>query len=541
MEAGSPQVISALPSHKNKEAINMKRKILRLLFAATVISAAALTGCGQSGTTTAQNQSAGKGTVALSVAFPDSTGATKSLIPADTQSIEVYALPVTDPYAGYFQPGMPTGVNGTAVATPVATLTAATPSTTITLIPGDYIFHAFAYNTPASSTVGGTNMRYPTATARSGGTIVNGANSVDLTFASGVWTIADASGAAGVTLGDGTVLKDFVIGGDGGTQPLYKKSAIDPTKPVGSMSGMLRFRFNNNTSARTYGGMESQFIGTTKSNRMHTGTYNVTRKCSSDTDPLCIERLGDRSIMVNSGPDSSSGYYDYYNGVKRGDAYELLPNKGKTTFSQDITTAFTETSFTGGKSISGSFLEIVAKTDRASTIKSVAGVVAAKSVTAAVKSASATASTLTGLVVTNQQYIIYNPSGGTNKGSWQFNPAYARTTSDGKTYYESGYLLPTTTMDPVTFQYSTSYNAGDYSYGFVPTTTDLGEYCQVLDYTTKKCTQQKPSTGDIYYPWNFYDLDGNGIINYGSFKFQFYAEDVQTYDVFKYLFTATGK
>lgn len=497
----------------------MNKKLLSMLLTAAVLSSAALTGCGQSSGTAAstETQSTAKsGVVALSATFPDSAGAIKSLIPSGTQSIEVYAS--DKPISPYYSPGMDGG-------TLLATLTAAAPTATVRMLPGNYYIAAIAFDSTDTAT------RRAIAFAMSGGTIIAGSNSVELTFANGTWTITDANGGA-LTLTDGTVLKDMVIGGEMGRQAMYKKSAIDYSKPVGYGSGMLRYRFANNTSARTYGGMESQFNGTSKTNSLYSDMYNVTRKCSSFNNySTCDERKGDHLIMVSSGPDNEDNYYNN-EGIKQGNAYELLPNKGQTSFNKDMTSMFTETSFTNGKTISGALLEVVATTDRTSAIKTT-GATAAKSVAAAVKSASANTS-ISGVAVTDYEYIIYNPGGGTNKGGWQFHDR-PKQTSDGKTYYTGGYLQPSYTTG------SMVYNAGDYSFGLVPTTTNLGEYCHQFDYQNKTCLQQKPASGDVYYPWNFWDLNGNGVIDYGSFQFQFYAEETQSYNVFKYMFTATGK
>lgn len=491
----------------------MNKKLLSLLLTAAVMSAATLSGCGSGGgSSSGQASSAAKADVTLSVTFPGGAGAAKSLIPAGTKSIDVYAS--QSPIPQYYYPGMPT----TQLGTLIATLTPAAPTATVKMVPGNYYIGAFAFD--GDSTV---TTRRLLSIAMSGGTIVAGSNSVELTFVQGVWTIKDAAGGP-LTLSDGTVLNSMVIGGDMG-QPMFRKGAMDYSKPMGSLSGIVRYRFNNNSSARVYGGMESQFNGTVKSNRVFSDEYNITRKCSWFSNYSCYNRLGDHTVFVTSGPQA--GGMDYYqSGVKMGNAGTLL---GMTSFNPVIpSTFFSDSVLTSGTSISGNLIEIVAKTNRSVSIKAGMAKVALP-----VKSASASTS-YGNVQVTDKSFALFNWTGGTNTGGWQlYNPMR---TSDGKTYYESGYL---------TCSYSTTgvetCNAGDYSFGLVPATTDVGEYCHRFDMQMKTCKQQKPSTGDVYYPWNFYDLNGDGVINYGSFKFDFHLEELQTYDIFKYLFTATGQ
>lgn len=510
----------------------MKRKLLSLLFAAAVMSAAALTGCGQSGGTSAsQDKSVGKtAEVTISAVFPGSGGAVKSLIPSGTQSIEVYASSSPQPQDIY--PGMPAESLSSMLGTLITTLTSSAPTATVKMSPGEYYIMAIAWNSTDVST------RQVLSLAKSAGTIVAGANSVELNFINGTWTLTDASGAA-LTLSDGTVVKDMVIGE---SYYLYDKvavkSAIDSTKPSAGLDGLLRFRFNNNTSARTYGYMESQFNGATKPVvSMGSDMYNITRKCSSFTNYTgCQMRNNDRGIFIVSASEGSTSYYS--NGIKQGNAYELLPNKGRTAFSQngsaiDLSTVLKDATITGGKTIAGTLMEIVATTDKSVSIAT-SGAVAAKSVNSAVKSVSSN-TPYNGVTVTDYEYAIYNLNGGTNKGTWLLYET--KLTGDGKTYYTSGYL---SNYDPVTYAQITP-NAGDYSYGLVPTSTNLGEYCHQLDYQNKTCLQQKPSAGDVYYPWNFWDLNGDGVIDYGSFAFQFYIKEMQTFNLLMYPFTATGK
>lgn len=488
----------------------MKMKLLSLLLTAAVMSAAALSGCSSGGdVASSQSGSAAKADVSLSVVFPGSGGASKSLIPAGTQVIEVYAS--SNPIPQDIFPGMPIEQLGTLIAT----LTPAAPSTTVQMVPGNYYIGAFAFDADSSNT-----SRRVLSVAMTGGTIVTGANSVELTFVEGTWTFKDAAGGP-LTLSDGTVLKDMVVGGEF-DQPVFKKGAIDFSKPVGFGFGPVRLRFSNNTSARTFGGIESQFIGTQKTNRLFTDSYNITRKCSSfDSFSSCNDRKGDHVVLVTSGPEDDLSDF-LQEDVKQGNAVTLL---GNTVFNPAIpANFFADTSLTNGTTMSGNMLEIVATTDRTVSVKT--GMPA--KVTAGVKAVSANTK-LTGITVTERDYALYNPSGGTNVGNWQLFDA--RTTSDGKTFYESGFLNCT----------PQSCNAGDYTFGLVPATSNVGEYCHVFDFLAKSCSQQLPGTGDVYYPWNFYDLNANGVIDYGSFTFNFHLEEKQTYDVFKYLFTATGK
>lgn len=500
----------------------MKRKLLCLLMTSAVIAAATLTGCGGGGTTPPQQGQAAvkSATVTFSANLGGSQGAVKSLIPAGTQAIEVYS-------------GLPYMQGGSQVQpTLLTTLTVAAPTATIQMAPGNYNIYAVAYDSTNAAS------RKALGSAATGGTVVAGANTVELTFMGGTWTLS-----APIELSNGTVLKDVVIIPENIGQPMYKKSAFNPAIPYGFGFGQVQYRFTNHTTASVSGQMFSQFNGAAKPySSLAASEYNITRKCSSyDSYSSCRNRRGDSIILIPGDMATDNISESSYGGVKQGNPYDLLP---KSTFTQngaaiDPTTFVKNTTITNGTTISGNLLELKVTADTNRTIVTT-GAAAAKSAALGVKAAQSANTSIPGISNAWFEPIVYNPTGGTRKGGWTF---YSTgTTSDGKTYYSGGYLQPTYSFNPTTGLPIYTYDPGDYSYGLVPTDSSrLGEYCAQYNYATKTCTQVAPNAGDIYYPWNFWDLNGDGAVDYGSFTFRFYLRETDSFDVYNYSFTATGK
>ncbi len=511
-----------------------RRRYVILLAVAMMAAGASLTGCGSSGSSNSINSTnAAKADVTIAAKFPTADGAVKSLLPAGTVAIEVYSST------------LPAVQGQSQTPTLIATLTPAAPTKSIKMGPGQYTISAMAYDSTDATT-----RKVLGSTSTAGEIVANAANTINLTFLNGQWTLS-----APLVLSDGSQLNDFVVS----DQRYYGtgKAAFDYSKPIGGGSGGgVKYRFSNNTSARTYGNMLTQFVGTSNSIALFSDAYNLTQKCQDYSGQgLCTPKSGDKLFLLEGTPagglppDSmGSGGYDQGD-ILYGDAYSLLPNKGQTVFSQPIMTN-TAAATSDGKTISGNFIEFALTATPAKAYKTGSSpkIAAAK----AVKSQSANTA-YSGLVVTDYSYYVCATTATPNKGGWYF---YTQPQIIGTaTCYDYGNLQPTMINNQPT------YNAGDFSYGLVPDTTDLGDYCQVWDYNMylpydpatnpngtalnpnyNTCKQQKPSTGDVYYPYNFKakKTATKTTISFGSFKFKAWIEETTTGNAYVYPFTATG-
>ena len=516
-----------------------KRRIIILLAMAMLAAGATLTGCSGSGTSASSSTaSAAKADVTIRATFPGTatTAAVKTLIPDATQAIYVYAYQV----------------NGSYPTTYTLKLTKASPSGTVKLAPGNYQFYAIAYDSTTESN--GSPVGNSLAQTSTGGVVQVGSNLVNLTFLNGQWTLVNASDVATpLVLSDGTQLRDLIVGSEY-LQGAAAKTAFDFTKPIGGGGGLLRFRFDNNSSARTYGGMMAQFIGTTNELALFSDNYNLTKKCSSymSSSNDCQVSTGDRMIFV-PGSSSSSSSGDYYQSdLLYGYAEALLPTKGVTSFTKDgvaydLESKFTASTVTGGTIMTGTLVEVVANTvtETLSTTP-VPAAAAAKATTKVLKAQSANTA-YTGITATDERIMICSTATTPDPGGWQF---YSQPKTIGTaTCYTDGYIQPTNcTYDSGTQQYTCTYNAGTYSYGLTPTdSTKLGDYCHQWDYnsasaTYNTCIQQKPGTGDVYYPYRFMakKTSTKTTIDYGSFKLNFHGVRTTAGTVYAYPLRAKG-
>ena len=296
----------------------MTRQRCALLLAVAMMMAAGYTisGCGSSSSTSStQVVQAAKTQVTLAAKFPSADGAVKSMLPTGTQSIEVYAMAL--PSVG----GSPSLI---------ATLTAASPTATIKMGPGLYMMYATAFDSTDPMS------RMVLAETTTGGEIVAGIpNTVNLTFLNGQWTLTPA-----VVISDGSQLNDIVVGG-GQYQPYLAKAGFDFSKPFASGSGSLRYRFSNNSSARTSGGMLAQFVGASNNIAIMGSSYNLTQKCSNQSYmqefTSCEPTGGDHIVMIDGqpagGPAPANTSESFYQGdLLVGNADNLLPSQGQTTF-----------------------------------------------------------------------------------------------------------------------------------------------------------------------------------------------------------------
>lgn len=534
----------------------IQRKYAVLLAFALSAGAAALSGCSGStnpgSASSGQNQQVAKTEVTFSAAFPTTGSAVKSLIPATAQAIEVYAQKQPFTFTNYTSSN-PYQMYGTLIAT----LTPTASSQTVQIAAGQYMMYAIAWDSTVTAT------RKEVGRTMSGGEVLAGqSNTIILTFMDGQWTVVDANDSpSSVVLSNGTALNDIIVAGDS-QQPMYKagKSAIDYTKPVGYGGGNMRLRFSGYTSARTYGGMMSQFVGTTTTTA-HSSGYNLTKKCSEYSTMNCSESAGDQVIMV-SGKDGGSENGGYSAGdMLNGSPYDLFPGKGKTLFTQDGTAldlmaAIPDTIVTGGNLITGGIIEWLPSSNRVVSL----GTPAAAKRASSAKSvkAQSTNTPYTGFAVKDYQTLICSGTNPQNRGTWTFanNSSAGKIVLGNKVCYDdwNTNVYLSSQFDPMTGQYST--NSGDYSYGLVPATTDYGDYCHVWDYEQNiygptgmtpnpnynTCKQQLPGSGEIYQPWNFKAIKTatKTAISYGSFKFNFWGESNQTGTVYIYPFRAKG-
>ncbi|WP_277057221.1 hypothetical protein [Trichlorobacter lovleyi] len=517
-----------------------KRRLIILLAMAIMAAGTTLTGCSGSGSTAPSSAASGaKADVTIKAAFPGvaATAAVKSLIPDATQAIYVYAYEINGSYPSAY----------------TLKLTKASPSGTVKLAPGNYYFYAVAYDSTTETSgypVG--NMLAQTST---GGVVQVGSNVVNLTFLNGQWTLVNASDVATpLVLSDGTQLRDIIVGSEYLQQGAAAKAAFDLTKPIGGGGGLLRFRFDNNSSARTYGGMMAQFIGTANELALYGDNYNLTKKCSSYsylTDSECKFTSGDRMIFVPGSSDMNYSGGSYEGDLLYGYAGALLPTKGITSFTKDgvaydLASKFTASTVTGGTAMTGTLVEVVATsiTETLSTTP-VPAATSTKAKTKVLKAQSANTA-YTGITATDEGILICSTATTPNSGGWQF---YSQPITIGSaTCYTSGYLQPAYSVDQATQEVTYTYDSGTYSYGLAPTdSTKLGDYCHQWDYnpasaTYNTCIQQKPGVGDIYYPDNFVakKTATKTTIDYGSFKLNFHGVRTTSGTVYAYPFRAKG-
>ncbi len=515
-----------------------KRRIIILLAMAMIAAGTTLTGCSGSGTTASAPAAAAKtADVRISAAFPvtATTSAVKSLLPADTQAIYVY---VSDkPIYDYYQ---------MAQLSYKLKLTPSQASGNIKLVPGNYWFYAAAFDTVTE--IEGKPSGTMLAGTASGGVVNAGSNRVVLSFLNGQWTVVDTNNnPSHIELSDNTTrLYDIILGGEQYPQQGYaSKTALDFSKPYGIGWGPMRYRFNNNDTADTSGTMFSQFIGDTNTLVLDGGMYNLTQKCSNSGEGhymvSCEEKAGDRMVMIPGIQDyeSSSGSSSESE-LLLGSAYALLPNGGRTTFTQngqpfDLFSRFTAATLTDGATMTGNLVEI-AVTTYTKTLNTTPSPAAAK--VAVLPKKSISPNTLySGVTATHTEMYVCATKEIPNTGTWQFNgdPIKFGTA----TCYEGGSIR---NFDLQTSQLITP-NPGDFSYGLAPTDpNNLGDYCHEWDSSLNTCKIKAPPTGDVYYPYNFIakKSDTKTAIDYGSFKVNFHVQSATTGNIYVYPFRAKG-
>ena len=539
----------------------MKR--LALLLALCMAAFVVLSGCkGSGGGSSSADQpvstpapvQAKTASVTFAAKFPSKDSTAKSLINTATTQIIVNWYEFNGPNTGS------------------AILTAQTPSTTVMLAPVKYIFEAIA-----TSGTGTSNILDRAATA---GKLNAGANTVNITFLSGKWTFTDGAGSTNTPIELSAAASSLIVDGfylsgiDGsvnsgatgttalnGTMP-YVDAYYLLTWGTGSWSDVTR-----QTNADHY----TQFTGgTTNIDAFDGGWYNLTKGCP-DYGDSCRASVNDRLIgIIGASPDHNDG------------AEQMLPAQ---TFSPDITT-YATSKIVDGTTITGNMLEYVLSAETVTIVytgatgtalpakAAFAGGTKAALLTAtadAVKSSQSANTRINpfnnteyrSVVVCNDGYNGTTPDGLVSLGSWTFTPMICPANCSGNCmctpdptpgatcgrgtqtngvyeYYECGWVDCARDISGYCIG---NGDPGECNYGLVATNpSSLGEYCPcgVNNSTspatcwTGGCGQQVPS------PWNFYDLNGDGVIDFGSFVFAHYLKRDSTLDVYVYPFTAKG-
>jgi|GEM_PF-2660849 len=494
-----------------------------------------LAGCNESETTSSveSDEQAATASVTLGAAFPTTSAeASKALVPTDAVLVgfRYCKVPSGDYYCSYVagEPG-----NGQ------VEVSRDNPTTTIGLVPGNYIFEAAAY--PTTDGVEGNEIDY----AMTGGEVVDGDNTIKMTFLRGDWTFQDANGAAApVTLGDGTVLDGFKLlswNDQETTQTAAAsagKASFNPSLPYGwqEYATTLLTSAGEKTGGWTW--VLNQFQGQTNSSSIMGDDYNVTDgQYLYDWDDA--EMVGDRLVaMIGAGDAYEDSFEDDYG------PWGLLPDDSTTDSSGnplDVTQYNSEA--VDGVTLNVELAEFVINAHSqkvvdatATASKASAEEIGAKSslqdVIKAALAEQGSGDQVSKSSVTEIGTLIdtwYDPviaateGDGTDHGSWNFDEWVYDETTGESTQVEDGCLVADAdpvyatcgwleqVQDPVTGEWAV--DPGHFTWGLAPSDpNNLGDY-QGCGY---------PDQG-IYDPWCFYNETGDPI-DYGSFAFSHYLE-----------------
>jgi len=503
--------------------------------------------------------------VTFAAKFPSKNSTVKSLINPATTMITVNWYELSNPNNG----------------TGSVTLTPQSPTATVMLAPVKYAFEAIATN--------GTGTTNILDKAASAGKLNVGANTVNITFLSGKWTFKDGTGTTTTPIelstGSGSLIVDgFYLSGLNGNlmSGSTGTSAMVNTLPHIEVDYLVTWGTGSwsDTTREAYARHYTQFTGgPTNIDVYDGGFYNLTQGCN-DWGNGCDAVAGDREIgIIGASPDNNNQ-----------GAYQLLPPQ---TFSTDIM-QYATSKIVDGTTITGNMLEILttAKTVTIVYTGATGSAIPAKAVFAggkkatllaatagAVKSAQSTNTLISALDNTWYEAVIVCKDGYNNGavdgiislGTWSFqqyicdkpncsqdNPCNCypdpspagfcgrgnviATAADGVTsvyeYYECG--NPQWVYDPA-LGYSVP-DSGECNFGLVATdTANLGEYCPCgIDNSTGQCWPAANCGNQPAQPWSFYDVNNDGVIDFGSFVFAHYLREDSTMDLYVYPFTAKG-
>jgi hypothetical protein len=288
----------------------MIQQIIRKFGAVAAIALLLLAGCGGSSDLTSTNSDgvakAATGTVNLSVQFPQAA-LQKALIDERTAEIQVM---VTDKFYNTLAdirltPDPLTGIATQTISVPV----------------GNVEFRAWAYEEVANPYTPGMTMLQELEMVSTAGDIIEGANTVILTFLSGDWQFVDASDTP-ITMTVGGTGLDVPLAGfsltSGHMGPYATKAGIiDPTKPTGWADYSLQWYQPASVAIgpELWGGQTSQFISTSgNASAFGTDWLNLTDPARSDSRDSYVYGInyvpslsGDRVVfLLESGPDKGT-------------------------------------------------------------------------------------------------------------------------------------------------------------------------------------------------------------------------------------------
>jgi len=489
--------------------------------------------------------------VTFAATFPSKNSTAKSLINTATTQILVNWYEYNSPNTG------------------AVILTPSNPTATVMLAPIKYVFEAIATN--------GTGTTNILDKAASAGKLNVGANTVNITFLSGKWTFKDGTGATTTPIelsaGSASLIVDgfYLSGIDGNVSSgSTGTSALDGTLPYVGVDYLMTWGTGSwsNVARQGYASHYTQFTGgSTNIDVFDGGFYNLTQGCS-DWDSACNEVTGDRAIgIIGASPDHNEG------------AEQMLPAQ---TFSPDIMT-YATSKIVDGTTITGNMIEYVLSSETTTIVYTSAtgSAIPAKAafaggkkaalltaVAGAVKSAQSANTRINplnnteyrGVVVCKDGYNTGVTDGVISLGTWTFQENNCPS-GGGQCFPDPspaafcGKGTPVQTS-PVVYEYYTCGNVdcirdvsgfcisngdpGECNWGLLAANTgNLGEYCSCgYDQNNQMCNSG--CTGQIVSPWNFGDLNGDGVIDFGSFAFAHYLKRDSTMDVYVYPFTAKG-
>lgn len=507
----------------------------KFIVAGALTGALALGGCGgDSKTGSADSVAAKTATVSLSVTFPSDETVQKAVIPSYTEGVGFR-------YCRLTQESDWCDLFGESAAQVL--VTRAQPSATVSLLPGKYMFGA-----AVSTSTDMSDMSSMFDFAQTSGEIVEGANTVIMTFLQGDWTFKTGGGVADpVTLGNSTVISGFKL--KASPYQMYtasaaaRKAAFDMNQGVGWMEYAVTLNTSVGNKAAGMLGVASQFHSGNSNNATLVGMeYNLTQDCSdSHEQSNCEESPGDWLVMLMGNTAVEDSYYE------DSGAESLLPAETLTNGSGTPIDINTDSRPTDGVTIVADLVEaqIGSRTvtlidTTATATKAVAAdmprsrVEALRHALGQLATKSVTTTNLGTVISTWYDPVIMASGDGSNRGTWNFDDwVWNETTQSydqvvdgcletdsgsGKVYAEKcGYLG--STWDEATSSFVT--DPGEFGWGLAPTDLqNLGEY-------DSQCDGGGSAVG-VYSPWCFWDTNNDGVVNTGSFQFTHYMKVEET-------------
>lgn len=273
---------------------------------AVLLAAVLLAGCSgenSAQSTTADNNAvAQKASVTFTVQFPQSA-VQKALIDERTVSVQVQ----WSDYDNY-------STIGSTTLTP--DLTTGQATATVTVPTGRLSFTAWAYENVPDPSNPGMTMEQEMEMISTAGEIVEGNNTVVLTFLGGDWQFVDASdNPLPMAVGSGAsarTLTGFSLG-SAHSQGMYAKAAVDYTKPMGWADYAMQWYGSTGAiGPQMEAWVDNQFVGgTTNSNVFGSDWLDLTNPDYSDSlyesNEFAYPQSGDRMVFVlDMGPDNGT-------------------------------------------------------------------------------------------------------------------------------------------------------------------------------------------------------------------------------------------